>query len=628
MSRPVLSLGLCLLLSAAAYGEENSDSLAVDTTAVTLDQTIYVVGRRLKADKAPFPFEKERFHQVLTGNGFGLISKGVFLAQDIQGDGFKRDDISIVVDGERYHSACPNRMDSPLTRSNSLEMDVIELDKTSSSCCSGIGGSVAYRRQPIGDHDQLRAGISQSAGASDASDFGFAATTRHHRLGGRYAVGSGYTDGDGLSFVERYGYRNDFTYQLAEGSITGENRGVEYRAQFTYTDDVMFPYLQMDERLNRVYSGFVSYRGHKLYTNYTEHLMDNGLRLPMPGGMSMATDAINTTVGIIGPVYEAFYRRWDADNAIVTMMGRIDNALMPAARQVGVTARHSGVYHGMTYWARAGVSHFSIGEGVREAFYQPLYPGQEASRTFPSGALGVAVRKHLSQHLTGVVTSDASVEPPTAQSLYIAVQRPMGAVWWSGNPSLDAPVRASLRTKLEARNVTLETSATHVWNYVELAAATAGSQAYQTYENIDALFLSANLRGEWRYVTFAAGYTWSQGGPDDTPLAEIPPFYLTYTLTTPRIARGAAYWRHTYNDAQTRVDVALSELTTASWHRFDIGVNYDMTPFRLSVEVENITDEFYTQHLSYVRDPFSAGRRVYEPGRTLRANVVLLSGTR
>ncbi len=608
----------CLVLASSVQSQSPDRSPDTDTMVVELDVTIEVLGERVTPNGSPFPFEKERFNQVLTQNGFGLITKGVFLAQDIQADGFKRDDITIVIDGERYHSACPNRMDSPLARSNSLEMDAIELNKTSSSCCSGIGGSVAYRRRPVGDYDQIRTGISQSAGASESSDIGFAATTQHHRLAGRYAFGSDYSDGDGRTFVDRYGYSDDVTYRLAEASLTGRRQGITYRGDFTYTEDVMFPYLRMDERRNRVFSGSVAYRGHKLYANHTEHLMDNELRT---SPMRMVNDAMNTTVGITGPGYEAFYRHWTVDNETTMPTGTLTNKMMPGVNQFAMSAFHEIKHRRLRFWGRAGVSRFSIDEEQRAAFYASLYDDQSTSQTFLTWAAGAAVQKAILPDVTGVVAVDAVAEPPTAQSLYIALQRPMGKPWWSGNPGLRNPIRTSLRGNVESHGLRFETSASYVWNYVDLASQTAQERIYMTYENFDAIILAANLRGDWRYLDFAAGYTWAEREASSTPLTEIPPFALTYTLTSPHIGDGHVYWRHTYNDAQTRVDPSLRETATTSWHRFDAGINYDLNPVRLSLEVENLFDELYTQHMSYLRDPFASGVRVYEPGRTVRVNL-------
>ena len=67
----------------------------------------------------------------------------------------------------------------------------------------------------------------------------------------------------------------------------------------------------MDERFNRVYSAYLSYDKNKLYFNYTDHIMDNELRV---SSMLMRTSAKNLTIGAIGEFYEVVYRNWDADN--------------------------------------------------------------------------------------------------------------------------------------------------------------------------------------------------------------------------------------------------------------------------------------------------------------------------
>jgi len=43
---------------------------------------------------------------------------------------------------------------------------------------------------------------------------------------------------------------------------------------------------------------------------------------------------------------------------------------------------------------------------------------------------------------------------------------------------------------------------------------------------------------------------------------------------------------------------------------------------RAGLDIENLTDELYHQHLSYLRNPYSAGVTVNEPGRTIRLSVV------
>ena len=105
-----------------------SQSTITHSTKIYEVTSIYVSSDREKFGLSVFPTTKDNFNKVLNVNGFNLIRKGTFFAQDIYSEGYKRDDITVVVDGERYHSACPNRMDSPLTRVNPLEMKLITLD--------------------------------------------------------------------------------------------------------------------------------------------------------------------------------------------------------------------------------------------------------------------------------------------------------------------------------------------------------------------------------------------------------------------------------------------------------------------------------------------------------------------
>lgn len=599
-----------------------TDTLPQDTAVVTLKTTIEVVGQRITRNSAPFPFEKDRFNQLLASNGFRLTTRGGGLTQDIQSDAFKRDDITVVIDGERYHSACPNRMDSPLARSNSLEMDAIELNKTSSSATGGLGGSVSYRRQAVEQSTQLRAGLSHSLGSSDLSDFGFAATTDQMRLSGRYAVGETFEDGESRSFADRYGYLREPSYKLAEIAFTGEHRSISPRADFTYTENVPFPYLQMDERLNRVFSSSISIRGHKLYANHTSHLMDNRLR---QSTMLMSTDATNLTLGLVGPHYELFYRRWYADNIIASPSMTIRNDLIPDVRQLSASLYYDRSTAGILYWVRGGLSRFSMHEQEREAFFEPLYGDLATTRTFVNLGLGAALRRQMSDQLSGVLTLDVAAEPPSAQALYIAVQRMMTKPWWSGNPGLDQPVRVSLRGKVRYRKIALELSGGHVWNYADMISRTVGTRAYQTYDNFNMQYVSAHLNAQWNWVAVSTGYTYAERTATHTPLAEIPPFFVSYTLTSPLVGKSQVYWRQTYNDAQTRVDRLLTEIPTTSWHRVDIGASYLFGQVKLSMEVENLFDKLYSQHLSYLRDPFASGVRVYEPGRTVRLNLIVLA---
>jgi iron complex outermembrane receptor protein len=43
--------------------------------------------------------------------------------------------------------------------------------------------------------------------------------------------------------------------------------------------------------------------------------------------------------------------------------------------------------------------------------------------------------------------------------------------------------------------------------------------------------------------------------------------------------------------------------------------------WNIAAGVDNLTDRFYYEHLPYLRDPYSSGVRMPEPGRTLFLNI-------
>ncbi|MCU0332394.1 MAG: hypothetical protein MUC75_03370, partial [Ignavibacteriaceae bacterium] len=201
---------------------------------------------------------------------------------------------------------------------------------------------------------------------------------------------------------------------------------------------------------------------------------------------------------------------------------------------------------------------------------------------------------------TGAIIEAAS-EAPETEYLFIAIQRPMTNPNWSGNPTLNQPMRGTVRGSVNYQRIRLELFATQAWNYVNLTNTSVGMKPYTTYENVNAYFLGLNFGFEWKFIKMNASYTYAQNTTNESPLSEIQPLSVSTSLTSPSFYNTFVYLKHTYNDAQLRVD----ELASA---------------FLISLEVENITNALYYQHLSYLRDPFASGSRVFEPGTTVRLN--------
>ncbi|MCK5573627.1 MAG: TonB-dependent receptor, partial [Bacteroidetes bacterium] len=189
-------------------------------------------------------------------------------------------------------------------------------------------------------------------------------------------------------------------------------------------------------------------------------------------------------------------------------------------------------------------------------------------------------------------------------------------------PVLDQPIRATLRSNLNhGQTALLELYASYIWNYVYLTDRSVNAVKYTTYKNIDAILLGFNVSTDWDYLELAVSYTWGQNLDAHSPLAEIVPVRLEGTLESPEFSGLSALLRATYQARQGRVDTELNESATDLWYRIDLAVNYQLASVRFLFEVENLTNQLFTQHLSYMRNPFTSGNRIIEPGRTFRLSI-------
>ena len=589
-----------------------------DTLRVYWHDPVEVIAKRYYWGESEFPTNRNNFTRVLNNSGFALIRKGAFFAQDLYSDGLKRNDIVVVIDGERYHSACPNRMDSPLTRANPLEMATINMRKTSSAANSGFGGILEFQREKPSPDLKLKAGFSASADASESSDGAFSANYNNYQLSGRYTSGSYYEDADGRTFKDLYNYESDNSFQLAELALSGRQKNLGYRSSFTYTDEVLFPYLMMDERVNRIYSGHLSYKSNKLYFNYTDHTMDNDLRV---SSMFMETAARNLTVGLNGDFYDAYYRNWDADNIFITPMTTINNHLMPDVSQLYLAAHKLYKYSDFTVSGKAGISYHRMGDKTRLDFFRQYYSDPRRDKFSSSIGVGIGYSKLVNTRLSMGILSEMVTEPPETENLYISVQKPMGKPAWVGNQNLSNPKRATLRGTINYSNIRLELFGSHIYDYISLYRQMANSTPYMTYKNIDAIIIGFNINWQWSYLDINTSYTRGDNRSNGYPLAEILPLQISGTLRSPEFNGFRGTLKYRYSDAQTRIDPTLDETSTPSWHKIDLGLSYVLDNLHFSLDLENITNELYYQHLSYLRSPFSSGAKVFEPGRTIRFNI-------
>jgi len=345
--------------------------------------------------------------------------------------------------------------------------------------------------------------------------------------------------------------------------------------------------------------------------------------------MGMSTAADQTTAGVngraAGTELEAWAREWNANNTIATSMRRAENHLMPRYRQWAVNAARKFAAGPVAVSARAGLTRAGIGDGAVLPRYRALHPDAEGERWF--GPFALSATRTFGAAARWSAMAEVASEPPGAEQLYITVRRPMMATVkpdWTGNPTLSAPVRGSLRAQFDARLAMLELGGSWVDGYVLPVARRAGMTPHVTYANADAALLSGRANGRFAYVEWALAYTLGWNLEAKTELAEVSPFTASVAARPPLGAGLAGLVRIETAARQSRVDESLGETGTPAWGRLDLGVSWSPRPgASASLEVVNVTDGLYGEHLSYARDPFAAGLRVMAPGRTVRVAVTM-----
>jgi iron complex outermembrane receptor protein len=71
---------------------------------------------------------------------------------------------------------------------------------------------------------------------------------------------------------------------------------------------------------------------------------------------------------------------------------------------------------------------------------------------------------------------------------------------------------------------------------------------------------------------------------------------------------------------QSKVDAGLNEEPTAGHELVNLRLGVTVKTLRIWLGLGNVFDAGFVEHLSYQRDPFRSGVRIFEPGRNLFVN--------
>ena len=153
----------------------------------------------------------------------------------------------------------------------------------------------------------------------------------------------------------------------------------------------------------------------------------------------------------------------------------------------------------------------------------------------------------------------------------------------------------------------------------------------RSYANVDARIFGTELQAVVtisRTVSLSSGFSSVRGTQTPDPangvlsadLAEIPPFSSRSVL---RFDNGFVWGEleGVVAGAQNHVDTSLLEEPTPGYELAHLRLGVNFKGVRIWVALNNAFDRRFVEHLSFQRDPFRSGVRVYEPGRNFFLNV-------
>lgn len=618
--------------------------------------------------------------------GVWKVRRGA-IASDLVIRGHQGENVTVLIDGARLYGACPNNMDHTAFHVDFAEVERIEVGKGPFDLKNqgGLGAAVniVTKRPPVGLHLtlQLAVGSSRYVNPSLTASYG---TTRFAVLAGySYRAADAYRDGAGRSILASANYSatsqdaRAFDVSTAWARMDASpsaSHGLQVGYSRQRAGEVLYPALQMDavyddaDRVNLAYdlkraAGPVRALRAQGYVTRVAHSMTDARRtssLGMAGGYSMATRAETQTVGAKGEVVvpggtvgvEWYRRGWDTRTELAMTKYRpqasIPDVVVTSLGAYGEVSHPVGEALRIDLGARVDRTRNEADAGLADTSLFRAYHGASATSavdTYASGKVRVTYRVVPALTVSGGV--GRTVRVPDPQERYFGLRR--AGSDWVGNPFLAPTTNTGVEVNVAYRagrlflNGNLHRDALGdfigVYNQARrtLAAGSTNTSA-RSYRIVDATISGAELEAVLPVTDrlfVAADVSAVRGrqrlkavsGTRASWLAEMPPVRGRMAVRYER--RGVRVTAFTelevgYSARQTRVDAELREAPTPAYSVASARLGLAVGRLRLSGGVANLFDRRYVEHLSYQRDPFRGGAKVYEPGRTLFTHVSLV----
>jgi iron complex outermembrane receptor protein len=435
---------------------------------------------------------------------------------------------------------------------------------------------------------------------------------------------------------------------------------------------ILYPYLTMDSDHDNADRGLLKYSDKNLsslfrnilveaYFTQVQHAMSDSQRTTaMMGQWSMAADAASRTVGGRAEVdlgrdatlgLESYNRNWNMlDFMRMSGMVTVTPGIPDANTQTfgSFLSYHHSLSERWKLTAGARYDHARMQIQASDASTDLYYQFHGTQRTanldnYPSGNLQIS--SALLKSLDWFAGAGTTGRIPDAQERYINLPMGMGTTSNAmvGNPLLPITRDTEFSTGINLHRPWLSLRPTFFYSFLDnfilvnnqtqmtvpgetMGGMTMPSPAMaRSFTNVDAHIYG----GELTYTiplpksfALSGGVSYTRGIASTNPsanvmsnnLPEMPPLRarsaLRYTRRWTFAEIGAVA-----SDRQSHVDTDLNETPTAGYALMDLKLGFTYRKFSGSFTLENMLDRFYSEYLSYYRDPFASGVKIPEPGR-------------
>lgn len=423
---------------------------------------------------------------------------------------------------------------------------------------------------------------------------------------------------------------------------------------------------------------FKSIHSDAYYSNVI-HVMSNSQRTSAMNGVPTMTSPTSARAigghleGALGGGFsagvESFYRNWNVSGSMAMSGTVLYTHSLPDVGTYG-----SGAY--LTYeraftpklvlkgGARYDYATVSLGTaGASTDLYYQFYGTRSTSARASYGSGNVRLSYAALSGVTLFVGAGSAGRIPNAEEFFFArvgssmsmsgmggttMMQTNGMV---GNPNLRIPRNTETDMGAEVKfshlRVTANLFYSSIQNYIMIGrqavpsstsgmGGTMGSTSVMatTYNNVDARIYGGELSYDLnltRGFSFTGNVSHSIGISDPKPesgiyntnMPEMPPFRGTAALRYVHKYSFAEFGALLAN-RQNRVDRNVLETPTAGYAVFNVKAGVMYRKLRVNFGANNLFDRFYYQNLSYVRDPFTTGIRLPEPGRSFFGEIKLL----